>query len=357
MATYYYVYPFGENADDLVEIPTSAAVDGSISYYAGYTDPYEYDLLTNPNALPVARGSFNQLMFQATQNIQQYQQYGTPNWITSADNLGSPFEYPIYARVYYGDNVYENLVADNTATPGADSTWLLVSGTTDSIQVGMSIIWNSLGAPSGRYLFEDGSAVSRTTYSTLFNVLCPTTTGNTADTSDIISSLASTAEYHIGMKVEGAGIPAGATVIAIPGGTSVQISAAATATATGVTLRFFIWGAGNGSTTFNIPDKTGNYIAGAGGSGISYAGNTYSKVGQSLGAATYEIQESDLPDHTHDLETDQWAGAKNVVGATPGSTDIGTAESTITAGITGYTSQTDIPMIPPSVMIKSFIRY
>lgn len=361
MTAYYFKNPFATGGTK-VAIPTEAAGDNSVSYANGWTPPYEADQDTDPDYLNIPRGQMNQLFYQMTLALQQYQQYGAPDWITSADNGGSPYAYHIYAQVYYGSNVYQNLVAANTATPGADGTWLLVSGSSDSIQVGMSTIWNSVGSPTGRYLFEDGSAISRTTYSALFAVLCPTTTANTTNSSDLITNLASTAEYHIGMKVEGAGIPAGATVIAIPGGTSVQISSPATATATGITVRFFVWGAGDGTTTFNIPNKTDSYIAGAGGSGIPYAGNTYSKVGQSLGSATYEIQDSDLPDHTHDNNP---AGgpfithepASSIVLASGATLGANYNHGDNTGGVTGFTSQTDISTIPPTKLAKSFIRY
>ena len=119
----YYVYPFGTDADDLTAIPDNAALDGSVSYQDGWTPPYEYNLLTNPAALPIPRGQMNQLFYDITLNIKEYQDYGTPQWV-----VGNTVEYPIYARVYYGGLVYENQVADNTITPGVDSTWLIVSG-------------------------------------------------------------------------------------------------------------------------------------------------------------------------------------------------------------------------------------
>lgn len=128
MSTLYYVYPFGQNADDLTAIPTPAAGDGSVSYFAGWTDPYEQNLLTNPSALPIPRGQMNQLFYDITNNIQQYQQVGTPNWISSADNLGSPYPYGKYSRILYTDGkLYESQAATNTSTPGASSTWLLAS--------------------------------------------------------------------------------------------------------------------------------------------------------------------------------------------------------------------------------------
>lgn len=122
----YYVYPFGSDADDLIPIPIPPAGDGSVSYFYGWTDPYEYNLLTNPAALPIPRGSMNQLFFDITNNLQEYQQYGTPQFVPAAQNQGSPLPYPIFAKVYYNGAVYQNLVAANEAIPGTDTTWVIV---------------------------------------------------------------------------------------------------------------------------------------------------------------------------------------------------------------------------------------
>lgn len=64
------------------------------------------------------------------------------------------------------------------------------------------------------------------------------TTGNTTNTNATISGIPSTAALSIGMKVVGPGIPVGATILTIPTANSITISASATATATGVALRF-----------------------------------------------------------------------------------------------------------------------
>src|SRR5215831_17069788 len=102
MTRLYYIYPFGQNADDLTSIPNNPPVNGSMSYFAGFTDLYEQDLLTVSTALPIPRGQTNQLLYDITNNIQQYQQYGVPFWITSSDNGGTPFPYAQYALASYG---------------------------------------------------------------------------------------------------------------------------------------------------------------------------------------------------------------------------------------------------------------
>jgi hypothetical protein len=84
------------------------------------------------------------------------------------------------------------------------------------------ILWQS--PPTGRW----GSDIS-------YGLI---TTGNTHSTATL-DGLASTAHLVVGMTVSGAGIPAGTTVTAISG-SSVTLSQAATATATGVSVTFLL---------------------------------------------------------------------------------------------------------------------
>ena len=68
-----------------------------------------------------------------TDQIDQFAQFGTPRFITSAANGGNPFVYPIGARVVYnpgtGDRVYESLENNNTALPTDETMWRQVDTT------------------------------------------------------------------------------------------------------------------------------------------------------------------------------------------------------------------------------------
>lgn len=344
---HYYVYPFGINADDLTAIPDNAAVDGSVSYYAGWTDPYEYDLLTNPAALPIPRGQMNQLFFDITLNIQEYQQYGTPQWVA-----GNTVLYPIYARVYYNNLVYENQVSNNTATPGADATWNVVSGNTGGLPIGTIIDYAGIGAPTD-FISCNGSAVSRTTYANLLDVLTQVQNGTTTNTLNTVSGLTNTADMYIGMPIEGTGIPSGTTIASIVDGTDITMSANATASGT-VAITFFNWGNGDGSTTFNLPDLRRSVTVGYQGSGTSVLGNV---PGQYGGVESHSVGLNEIPNHTHDAPS----GHDYIVAGSPNNVYQGAANqgtiSTITGDISGYSAQTALSLIQPSAIVTKCIKY
>lgn len=173
------------------------------------------------------------------------------------------------------------------------SLWGAVSEATDIINSGAARLnlpgfvqeYYGTTLPAG-WLWCDGSAVSRATYSPLFAALGTTygdgdgsTTfnlpdkrgrtaigrddmggagagrilvslnGNITSGSPSITSLSSTSSLTVNMKVFGAGIPAGATISSIDSGTAITISAHAEATTVAVPLTFsLLSGTGLGAT-------------------------------------------------------------------------------------------------------------
>ena len=140
----YFFNAFGINADDAAPIPVTGTNSGPVNYNWGWTDPYEYNILTNPSALPIPRGAMNQLMLDITAQLQQYSQYGAPFFITTAQNQGTPFAYPIYAQVYHSGNVYRNTVAGNVTTP-PDPSWLLISQSAGAGLVDVVVLTSGAG--------------------------------------------------------------------------------------------------------------------------------------------------------------------------------------------------------------------
>lgn len=349
MTAYYFKNAFAVGGTK-VSIPTEAAGDGSVSYANGWTPPYEADQATDPSALDIPRGQTNQLYYQITQALQQYQQYGAPDWITSADNGGTPFPYPIYASVYYGGLVYENQVAGNITTPGADATWKVTSGASAGVIAGMLQDWAGPVAPSG-WMIADGSALSRTTYATLYANITQAQTGTRTSGSAIVTGLTSTTGMYTGMAIEGTGIPAATTILTVDNSTQITMSANASASGTS-SIRFFYWGAGDGSTTFNIPNLVNKTLAGAGGSGYSFGDG----LGQTGGAVSTTLTTAMLPNHTHVTPSNNGYIIGGGTGIGYGSSGNQFAQQPNTGGITGFTTVTPVPTIPPLTLVNIIIR-
>jgi hypothetical protein len=124
---------------DISPIPDAAQIDGSISYTEGYGLDYELDPTSDPDAKRIERTKFNDLLRDVTLNIQQYQYYGNPEFITTAQNGGTPVSYAKGAMVNYDTGggvfqLYTSLVANNTVLPGSDPTkWRATDPWSDSL--------------------------------------------------------------------------------------------------------------------------------------------------------------------------------------------------------------------------------
>jgi len=149
-------------------IPNDSQPSGDVSYTDGFTLNYELPD-GDPGSKDVPRQESNELYFAITENIQQYQTVGTPEWITAADNDGVNFPYPAGARVRYdaggGAITYISQIDLNTSTPGDNADWFV-----EGARVGETIFWDGPNAPAGRWLLKDGAAVSRTIYAALFAI-------------------------------------------------------------------------------------------------------------------------------------------------------------------------------------------
>ena len=344
----YFFYPFGVDNGELMEIPMTTQPDGSISYQQGYGPDYELDLLTNPDAIPIGRDTMNQLFFDITTQLQQYSQYGTPFWITTAQNQGTPFAYPKYSRVYYTDgNVYENQVTGNTTAPGVDNTWLLISGDATGVLTGTTIDYAGFVAPAG-YLTCDGSAVLRADYGPLMSVITQTQTGTTTNTLNTVSGLTSTAQMYVNMPIESANFSPGTTIASIVDANNITINPVAIASGA-VPIQFFNWGNGNGSTTFNVPLLSRRTTIGQGGTGTTTIGNV---VGQSGGEEAHLMTTNELVAHTHGLQLYSSIGTSGTgADSVPTTTTQGT-----TTTMANTTTGNAFNVIQPSVVMYKIIK-
>ena len=119
----YFRLPFADSGDK-DPIPDETA-NSLVSYATGYSQDYQRNPASDPLARRMERNFFNQLLFDVTDTLKNLYETGTVPFITSAMNNGSPFSYPLGARVILSNRIYENTTANNTTTPPA-AGWVLV---------------------------------------------------------------------------------------------------------------------------------------------------------------------------------------------------------------------------------------
>lgn len=174
------------------------------------------------------------------------------------------------------------------------------------VPAGVEVPYAGITAPTGWYL-EYGQAVTRSTDTALLAAITLTATGNT-HTNTTLDTLSSDLR-NLGLEgayIEGTGISLGTTIVSVDSATSLTLSAAATGTAS-ISIRVLPYGQGDGSTTFNIPDRRGRAIAGRdnmGGSAASrLTGLTNGILGTKLsgtgGEQSHTITAAEMASHTH----------------------------------------------------------
>lgn len=310
--------PFATSGDK-VAVPDAPQPSGSVSYTDGFGPDYELDPAVDPAAKDVPRDETNQLYFDITNAIKEYQEFGVPDFITSALNGGVPFSYARYARVKWTDGkVYESTVNLNTSDPTDATKWRPLTDNADYLTIATTAFQASV--TDGDAVYWDGvqfdEAVADGTNKQNVIGFADVTNGRVFVAglyAGQLSGLTANVPYYLSATVAGAisttisavrmgiartastffvsvenasqGVPAG-TRISFTGTTAPagylacptaptnvsRITYAALFAAIGTT-----WGAGDGSTTFGIPYYPANYT------GVQANGNVgTATVGENL---------------------------------------------------------------------------
>ena len=128
--------PFGESGDR-TEVPAES-VGGAVSFDTGYGPQYSQDPSTSGTARRIERNIYNGFAYRVSSEIQQYQQFGVPEYILPAQNNNTAFPYSIGALVRYNPTdgtttgadtrVYRSFVNNNTNLPTVATAWTDVTG-------------------------------------------------------------------------------------------------------------------------------------------------------------------------------------------------------------------------------------
>lgn len=230
----------------------------------------------------------------------------------------------------------------NTPVLGASNAfWQYENG--PQVPPGSSLDFMGIVIPQG-FFAEDGTAYSRVTYSTLFNVLNLSMVGNMTVGQPQVMGLSNTASLQLGWFVSGPGVATGSSILSIDSPSQVTLTLPATGTASG-TYVFGPWGVGDGSTSFNVPDTRRRVSVGAGGAGSTVLGSQLGAVG---GEEAHILTIPEMPAHTH-LYSGGFPGATGGSGAIQQFTNVVTTSSTGGSGAHNN--------VQPSYVVTKIIKF
>lgn len=170
----------------------------------------------------------------------------------------------------------------------------------DGDPVGIIKPWAGFIAPYG-YVFAYGQEFVRTSYPEAFQALTSQQSVTCSTGSATLTGVGDTSQLPIGAAIESACLNSGATVVSKTISTVVASSVAIISTTS--TARFFPYGNGDGSVTFNLPDLRGYTIAGRDNMGgiaaskltSTYFGTNPSAIGAKGGTESQTLTLAQLP--------------------------------------------------------------
>jgi microcystin-dependent protein len=193
-----------------------------------------------------------------------------------------------------------------------------------SVDIGDIIFTAALAAPSAKYLFAYGQAISRTTYATYLTAITSTQSVTRTNGSPTLTGFSDTTQIaNGGAAVEGSGIATGAYIVSC---TSTTCTMSANATSSGTAnVTVFPYGNGNGSTTFNMPNCQGVALVGRdnmsgsarGALTSTYYGVNPDSLGAYGGAQSQTLAQVNLPILNFNISGISVSNPALLVGASP----------------------------------------
>lgn len=239
----------------------------------------------------------------------------TPKTTYSDINLTTPNSNPVVLdaggrALIWGTGTYRqqvkdrnnNLIWDVLTSAAGSGGGGGSTATGDGDLVGTIKPWAGPIAPN-QYMFTYGQELSRVTYAALFTAITSTQSVFCTSGSAVLNGVGDTTSFWIGMKVEVPCVASGVSTVASKTSSSVTLAANANVSEN-VSATFFMWGNGNGSTTFNLPDFRGlipmgnNIMGGIASANISdtyFGSQSASSSGGQGGGQTVTLASGNIP--------------------------------------------------------------
>lgn len=254
----------------------------------------------------------------------------TPKMVWQDDSQTTPWTNPITLNAggwppnnkgIYGNGNYRQIIKDKynniisdqptsaTGTGGGSGT-----SVGDGNSVGTILAWSGMLAPN-QYQFAYGQALSRATFPELLQAITQLSNITCVGGNQTLTGIGDTSNIPIGAAIEANCVVAGSTVLSKTLNTvTISIAASISTTASG---RFFPYGNGNGTTTFNVPDLRGRVIPGRNNMGgivssnltSTYYGSEPDAVGAAGGNQSSTLAQSNLPNVNFNVSIPSGQGA------------------------------------------------